>query len=39
MSHPTLSVIIPVYNAQATLPATLDSVLAQGIEDIEVLLV
>ncbi len=39
MNRPTLSVIIPVYNAQATLPATLDSVLSQGITDMEILLV
>ncbi len=39
MKTPVLSVVIPVYNAQNTLPATLDSVLAQGIDGMEVLLV
>jgi len=34
---PTLSVIIPIYNAEATLARCLDSVLTQSLRDIEVL--
>ena len=36
---PKVSLIIPVYNAQATIVRCLDSVLAQTLEDIEVVLV
>ncbi|EFL85468.2 hypothetical protein HMPREF0326_02220 [Desulfovibrio sp. 3_1_syn3] len=36
---PTLSIIIPVFNTQKNLPACLDSILAQGLEDMEVLCV
>lgn len=39
MNTPLLSVIIPVYNAQDVLPKALDSVLSQGIDDMEVILV
>lgn len=35
----TISVVIPVYNVAAYLPACLDSVLAQSYEDLEILLV
>ena len=34
---PKVSIIIPVYNVEAYLPACLDSVLAQTLEDIEVI--
>lgn len=37
--HPTLSVIIPVYNVAATLRRCIDSVLAQGVNGIEIILV
>ena len=39
MNRPVLSVIIPVYNAQDCLPKALQSVLDQGIEDIEIILI
>lgn len=39
MDSPLLSVIIPVYNAQDVLPIALESVLSQGIEDLEIILV
>ena len=34
-----LSIITPVYNTEAYLPACLDSILSQGFSDFEVLLV
>lgn len=39
MENPILSVIIPVYNAERTLAQCVDSVLAQPLEDFEILLV
>lgn len=39
MDRPSISVIIPAWNAAATLPGTLDSVLAQGWRDFEVIVV
>lgn len=39
MNRPVLSVIIPVYNAEDCLPAALQSVLDQGVEDIEIILI
>lgn len=36
---PLVSVIVPVYNASATLPRCVDSVLTQTIQDVELLLV
>lgn len=39
LNTPVLSVIIPVYNAQHCLPEALQSVLDQGIEDIEIILI
>jgi len=39
LDTPLLSVIIPVYNAQHVLPAALGSVLSQGIEDLEIILI
>ncbi len=39
MNDPLLSVIIPVYNAQETIRSALDSVLKQGINEIEIILV
>ena len=36
---PTVSVVVPVYNAEATLERTLDTILAQTVDDIEVLVV
>lgn len=36
---PTISVIIPVYNTQAHLPACLDSVVGQTHEELEILLI
>lgn len=39
MKRPALSVIIPIYNVEAYLPVCLDSILAAGIEDIELLLI
>lgn len=38
-SAPALSVIVPVYKTEAYLPACLDSLLAQTLEDIEILVV
>lgn len=35
----TISIIIPVYNTEAYLPACLDSILSQRFTDFEVLLV
>lgn len=34
-----ISIIIPIYNAAATLQTAVDSILAQGMEDIELLLI
>lgn len=39
MNNPLLSVIIPVYNAQDVLPIALDSILSQGISNMEIILV
>ena len=36
---PTISLILPVYNAEAYLPTALDSILAQTFRDFEVILV
>lgn len=38
-SHPKVSVIIPIYNAEAFLESCIESVLAQTLEDIEILLI
>lgn len=35
--NPTISLIVPVYNTAAYLPACLDSLLAQGIESLEII--
>ena len=39
MSSPTISIITPVYQAEADLPACLDSILAQTFTDFELLLI
>ncbi|MFO7718610.1 MAG: glycosyltransferase, partial [Desulfohalobium sp.] len=39
MSHPPISVLLPTYNAAATLPAALDSLLAQTRTDFEIVAV
>ncbi|WP_136068372.1 glycosyltransferase family 2 protein [Modicisalibacter radicis] len=39
MNDPLFSVVIPVYNAQATIEATLESVLLQRLQNFEVVLV
>jgi glycosyltransferase involved in cell wall biosynthesis len=39
LNTPLLSVIIPVYNVQDLLPTAIDSVLGQGINDLELILV
>lgn len=39
MNAPKISVIIPVYNAERYLPACIDGVLSQAMDDFEVLLV
>lgn len=39
MDNLMLSVIIPVYNAQGVLKAAVDSVLSQGIDDLEIILI
>ncbi len=36
---PTVSVVIPVYNRAARLPAAIDSALGQGVSDLEILVV
>ena len=36
---PAISVIIPIYNTEATLPRCIDSVLAQSFTDYEIILV
>lgn len=38
MSHPLLSIIVPVYNVEPYITACLDSVLAQSFQDFEVIL-
>lgn len=38
-THPRFSVVIPCYNYAATLPVALESVLAQGRDDVEIVLV
>jgi len=38
MSEPTVSIGMPVYNAEELLPETLDSILAQTFEDFEVVI-
>ena len=35
----SLSVVVPIYNVEAYLPACLDSLLRQNVEDLEVILV
>lgn len=37
MSHPLLSIIVPVYNVEPYITACLDSVLAQSFQDFEVI--
>ncbi len=39
MNRPTVSVIIPTYNREALLPRALDSVIAQTVDDWEIVLV
>ncbi|HOO26675.1 MAG TPA: glycosyltransferase family 2 protein [Clostridiales bacterium] len=39
MTEPTLSIIVPVYNVEAYLPACLDSLLNQDFENFEIILV
>jgi glycosyltransferase involved in cell wall biosynthesis len=39
MSAPLISVVIPAYNAERTIPATLLSVLRQTVDDLEVIVV
>ena len=39
MQMPEVSVVIPAYNAEATLAETLDSALAQSLRDIEVIVI
>ena len=39
MGNAAVSVIVPVYNAEKTLPACLESILGQSFEDMEVLAV
>lgn len=39
MANPTFSVIIPAYNAEATLRSTVDSVLSQSDQDFEIVIV
>ena len=35
----SLSVVVPIYNVEAYLPACLDSLLRQNVEDLEIILV
>lgn len=37
--HPTVSVVLPVFNGAATLPTAVDSILAQSFTDFELILV
>lgn len=39
MTRPAVSVVIPAYNRAARLPAAIDSVLRQGVPDIEIVVV
>ncbi len=39
MSQPLVSVVIPAYNAERTIRVTLDSVLGQTVDDVEVIVV
>ncbi len=39
MKSPTISVIVPVYNAEKTLRRCVDSILAQTFEDFELILI
>jgi len=39
MTPPTFSIIVPVFNAAATLAATVRSVLAQSCPDFELILI
>ena len=39
LNNPLLSVIIPVYNTRDMLPRALDSILSQGIDSLEIILV
>ena len=39
ISHPLISVIIPIYNAASFLPQTIDSVLSQDYPNLEILLI
>lgn len=39
MTNPTFSVVIPAYNAEATLGSTVDSVLRQSDQDFEIMIV
>ena len=39
MEQPTISVIVPIYNVKAYLPACLDSILAQTYENLQIILV
>ncbi len=39
MKSPTISVIVPVYNAESTLQRCVDSILAQTFEDFELILI
>ena len=38
VSHPLISVIIPIYNAASFLPQTIESVLSQDYPNLEILL-
>lgn len=39
MAYPLISIVIPYYNAQRWFPATLDSVVAQRLERVEIILI